>query len=99
MYVLSVRFHLKECTDLNFTKEELYQKINDALKSHNIIPFREGLYLCNESTLNYIEQVQHQILNDTEASKLIKNFDVVYIDQEGNYSYHNYLHQKHIYIK
>ena len=99
MYVLSVRFHLKECTDLNLTKEELYQNINNALKPHNITPYKEGLYHCDESALDYIKQVQHQILNDEKSSKLIKNFDVVHIDLAGNYSYHSYLHQEHIYMK
>ena len=99
MHLLSVRFHLNELNIHNLTKEEAYQKLTDYLTKLNITPYREGLYHCQSEHINTIERIQHQILENDVASQLIKNFDIVHIDETGNYSYTNFLHQEHIYIK
>ena len=99
MHLLSVRFHLNELDRYNITKEESYQKLTEHLTKLNITPYREGLYHCDTNHIKTIELMQQQILKDDTASQIIKNFDVVHIDEAGNYSYLNFLHQKHIYIK
>jgi hypothetical protein len=99
MHLLSVRFHLNELNEANLTKDAAYQTLTEKLKQHNITFYREGLYHCDESHLNLIQALQQKILNDDIASKLMKNFDVVHIDSQGNYSYLSYLNQEHIYIK
>ena len=98
-HILSVRLHLNALKDFTLTKEELIQKISDALKPQNITPYREGLYHCDSSHVHSLRELQNQILHNETAMKLIKNFDVVYIDEQGNYSYVSYLDKDHIYIK
>ena len=99
MYLLSVRFHLNELNEVKLTKDTAYQTLTEKLKQYNITFYREGLYHCDESHLNLIQALQQKILKDDIASKLMKNFDVVHIDSQGNYTYHSYLKQEHIYIK
>ena len=99
MHLLSVRYHLNALNEHHLTKEDVYQTLTDKLNQHNITCYREGLYHCDETHLDLIQALQNQILNDDIALKLIKNFDIVYVDHQGNYSYLNYLHQEHIYLK
>ena len=100
MNLLSIRFHLLELKQRNLAKEDLYQSLTDSIQEF-IHPYREGLYqIDNLSQIHpQIENIRQEIKLHSQWSTLVKNFDVVQIDENGNYSYLDYLNKETIYLK
>ena len=87
--ILSVRFHLEALKQTGCTRQKAYQKVTDALRELNLTPWREGLYLIHDlcNTQTKLSALQQKIQSDETLFSLIKNFDVVHVDEKGCYSY------------
>ena len=98
--LLSIRFHLHELKQSTLTKENLYQRLTDSIKEF-IHPYREGLYQISQLNQipSQIQTIRQEIKHDSQLNTLVKNFDVVQIDEDGNYSYLDYLNKESIYLK
>lgn len=101
MHLLSVRFHLHALKQQQLTKDDLYDKITQALCPHNVTVYREGLYLIEDYSFSQdkLDAMRQSILKHPKWYSIIKNFDVVYVDQNGSYSYLAYLNKNTIYLK
>ena len=101
MFLLSVRFHSIELKQRNLSKTELYETFTDFLKPHMITLYRQGLYLIEnfEDSKALLDELRLKILNTPQWLTLIKNFDVVHVDENGSYSYLVYLNKETIYMK
>lgn len=100
MNLLSIRFHLLNLDKSSLSKQDLIETLTEPFQSH-LAFYREGLYLIDDLQLVHTQIInrQEEIRNNPAWNKLVKNFDLVHIDEQGNYSYLDYLYKTTIYIK
>ena len=91
MHLLSIRRYEDD--------EKTQQWLNEKIVALSGTKLREGIIQINQEKLPQIELLQKEILENDHYSSHIKNFDVVYIDSDGRYSYVSYLNSDTIYLK
>ena len=85
-YLLSVRFNSGYVYSNGSNREELYQLINPLLNKNGVIEIYESLYkLESTETLEFLKILKTKIDNNRKLKKLFKNFDLIYIDQDGKF--------------